>query len=308
MNLQHLFFIGLTGLFISYYISEYTHITHTDRVLSRKFQTKNKKIDSISTRKIIGTDELQVMDPFLRFTHYKLKKSQGLLDHPHSGYDTITYILSGHLAYEDFRNNSGILSQGDAQWITTGKGLVHAEIAESETCEILQIWLSLKLDYKLCDLVYQNLLDEDIIKATNNEGVTVKILSGESLGRWSYTITRTQAYVLDAILDDKALWQTDIPAGWNCMLYILYGEVYIEDDKLKQFEAGMLSQWDTDLTVRCVGGCRVILIAGEVLDEMIVNYGQFFMPNYPMVEKASRDYKTGKDGFEGSLEWRSKFN
>ena len=240
MNFQVTMFFLLTGWVIGYYINEYTHITHTQRVLSRKVFTKSKEIDSIRTRKVIGSESLQAMDPVVQFSHIKMKKGQGLMDHPHRGYDTITYVLAGELAYEDFRNNSGILYKGDAQWLTAGKGIVHAEVALTD-CELLQIWILLNSDYRLCEYQYQNMKNEDIINTTYN-GVSVKILAGETLGRVSPTITRTSAFVMDAIIDPNAVWDVDIPAGWNALVYVLRGEIRIDEDLISQFEAGMLSQ------------------------------------------------------------------
>ena len=308
MNLQVILLLGISGLLISYYISEYTHITHTQRLLSRKLSTTIKQINNVSTRRILGTDTLQALDPFLQFFHLYLKKGQGLQDHPHRGYDTVTYILSGELGYEDFRNNSGILYQGDTQWLTTGKGIVHAEVALTD-CEMIQFWINLKRDYKFCDYYYQNLLNDDTV-SSSKDGVTVKVIAGESLGRVSSIITRNPSYFIDALMEPQSIWFTDVPAGWNCLVYVLNGKVLIDNDKLKQHEVGMLSQWDTDLEVKCISKnkCRIILIAGGTADELLVAFGQFYMPNYPMAEKADRDWKTGKDGFEGSVEWKSKFN
>ena len=128
------------------------------------------------------------------------------------------------------------------------------------------------------------------------------------MGRVSYTITRTPAYAIDAEMEPGSEWNTDIPPGWNALVYVLEGVIEIGGDKVRRHEVATLTQWDTDLQVECKGKvkCRVFLAAAEPLNEMIVAFGQFYMPNYPMAEKANRDFKTGKDGFEGSVEWRSK--
>lgn len=305
MSVQIVLIIALSGLLVSYYITEYSHLTHTDRVISRVYSIVSKEIDNINTKVIIGTEDLQVLDPFYQFKHYSLKKGEGLLDHAHRGYDTVTYVLSGELAYEDFRNRSGILYPGDVQWISTGKGMVHAEVAHTD-CEVLQFWIGLKDEYRLIEPYYQNLLNDDIVKAVG-ENVSVKVISGESMNKVSYTITRTNAYVLDIHFNTSGVLNTDIPAGLNALIYVIQGEIQIDDDRLKKNQAAVLSQWDTDLEIKSIKKSRVFLIAGEVLDELIVVFGQFYMPNYPLVEKASRDYKNGKDGFEGSVEWKSSY-
>jgi redox-sensitive bicupin YhaK (pirin superfamily) len=305
MYLSTLLLLSITGLLISYYITEYTHLTHTDRVLSRIYSPPLKKEDSIYSRKIIGTDTLQVIDPFLRFTHYKLKSGQGLLDHAHRGYDTITYVLKGELQYEDFHNNSGVLKPGDCQWVSSGKGIVHAEVASSDS-EVLQLWLGLPMDYKLADLYVQTMPSEDIVTATERSVIS-KVLAGETMGKVAPTLTRNPAYVIDTILTGSDEWLTDVPAGWNAVLYVLDGEVTVKGDSLKQHQAAMLSQWDTDLHLRCLSKCRVFLFAAQPLDEMMVLFGQFYMPNYPMAEKAHRDLRDGKDGFEAAPGWKSRF-
>lgn len=304
MNYHYLVYLSLIVLLISYYITEYTHLTHTDRVLSRLYPTTLKKEDSVLSRKIVGTETLQILDPFLHFTHFKLKKGQGLPDHPHRGYDTITYVLKGELAYEDFHNNSGLLKSGDCQYISSGKGIVHAEISATDS-EILQVWVDVKLHSKFENLFIQTFQSEELTTATG-DGIVSKIISGETLGKVSYTITRNPGFIIDTIMMNDAVWDIDIPAGWNSMIYLLSGEIKVGEDSLRQYEAAMLSQWDTDLKVKCIGKCRVFLIAGETVEETMVVFGQFYMPDYPLAEKAHRDWKEGKDGFEGAVEWKSR--
>lgn len=304
MNLPLLSIIGILALLFSYYISEYTHFTHTPRLLSRKFLTAKKKINSLQTRLILGTDTLQAFDPFLKFSHYFLSPGEGLLDHGHRGYDTVTYIISGELAYEDFRNNSGTLTEGDVQWLTTGKGIIHSEIAVTD-CEVIQFWINLKESYRTTEFSYQNLAREDLV-VSKQDGVTVKVIAGESLGRVSYTITRNPSVVIDAELEEDSEWKTDIMAGWNCLVYVIEGTIEIDGDKVKKYEVGTLTQWDTDLRIRCKKKkCRVFLVAGKPLEDILVAFGQFYMPNYPLAEKANRDLKLGTNGFEGALDWKS---
>ena len=108
-------------------------------------------------------------------------------------------------------------------------------------------------------------------------------------------------------MEDDSVWNTDIPEGWNCFLYMLNGTAKIYDDLLEADEVALLSQWDTDLQVNCTKKCRIFLVASETAEELLVRYGQFYMPNYPLADEANKDFKAGKNGFEGSTEWKSSY-
>ncbi|CAG9325325.1 unnamed protein product [Blepharisma stoltei] len=305
MNLTIIFSISLAILVVSWYISEYTHFHHTPRMVTKIFAAELDK-DSKSGKifKVIGGENQNIVDPFLSFEHFILEKPYGFNDHPHRGTDKVTYIIGGEMIYEDFRGNVGALSAGDAMWMTSGKGMVHAEMPLSDTVEGVRVEILLKNDFRMCDPAYQYLKSDEIATAEDSYA-RVKVIAGESMGRASHTITRTPGLFLIFDLGKGGEAFQEIPQGWNAVIYVLQGRIEIQGDEIKARHGAVLSQWDNDLTVKSKKGATFILIAAEPMDEMMVQFGPYVMPNYPLVEKAHRDFKNGQDGFEGAPEWKS---
>lgn len=110
--------------------------------------------DGARVRRIIGTNLLRNFDPFLMLDHFAVQKPNGFPDHPHRGFETVTYMLNGTIAHEDFAGHSGQIGPGDLQWMTAGKGIVHAEMPGDGLAEGLQLWINLKAKDKLCEPEY----------------------------------------------------------------------------------------------------------------------------------------------------------
>uniref|UniRef100_A0A674D7P9 Pirin n=1 Tax=Salmo trutta TaxID=8032 RepID=A0A674D7P9_SALTR len=133
-------------------------------------------------RRSIGRKELINLDPFLMLDEFKVKKPSGFPDHPHRGFETVTYVLKGVSAHEDFCGHSGLLKPGDLQWMTAGRGVVHAEMPVSEEpVQGLQLWVNLRREDKMVEPQYQELKDSQVPKPSR-EGVTVAVISGQALG------------------------------------------------------------------------------------------------------------------------------
>ncbi|XP_038839118.1 pirin-like, partial [Salvelinus namaycush] len=133
-------------------------------------------------RRSIGRKELINLDPFLMLDEFKVKKPSGFPDHPHRGFETVTYVLKGVSAHEDFCGHAGLLKPGDLQWMTAGRGVVHAEMPVSEEpVQGLQLWVNLRREDKMVEPQYQELKDSQVPKPSR-EGVTVAVISGQALG------------------------------------------------------------------------------------------------------------------------------
>lgn len=165
-------------------------------------------------RRSIGGPELKMLDPFLLFDEFKGGRPGGFPDHPHRGFETVSYLLEGgSMAHEDFCGHVGKMNPGDLQWMTAGRGILHAEMpCSEEPAHGLQLWVNLKRSEKMVEPQYQELKSEEIPKPSK-DGVTVAVISGEALGIKSKVYTRTPTLYLDFKLDQGAKHSQPIPKG-----------------------------------------------------------------------------------------------
>ncbi|XP_036768819.2 pirin isoform X1 [Manis pentadactyla] len=163
-------------------------------------------------RRSIGRPELKNLDPFLLFDEFKGGRPGGFPDHPHRGFETVSYLLEGgSMAHEDFCGHIGQMNPGDLQWMTAGRGIVHAEMpCSEEPAHGLQLWVNLRSSEKMVEPQYQELKSQEIPKPSQ-DGVTVAVISGEALGVKSKIYTRTPTLYLDFKLDQGAKHSQPIP-------------------------------------------------------------------------------------------------
>ncbi|KAF9164087.1 hypothetical protein DFQ26_001828 [Actinomortierella ambigua] len=262
-------------------------------------------------RRSIGRPELRNIDPFLMLDEFKVDKNGGFPDHPHRGFETVTYMLEGSSKHEDFTGHKGTIGPGDLQWMTAGRGIVHSEMPVKAETPIhgLQLWVNLPRDQKMCEPQYQELLDEQIPRARPTPGVTVKVIAGESHGVVSKVYTRTPTMYLDFKMAKGEKVEQAIPRSFMGFIYVLKGNVYIGDNNYegKAHHTLTLSE-DGAEVVRLEAkdqDAHFVLIAGEPLREPIVQHGPFVMNTKEEIYEAFVDYQYGQNGFEGAHEWRS---
>lgn len=276
------------------------------RQISKVFTPKAQaEGDGAEVRRIIGTGVLRNLDPFLMMDHFEVVYPHGFPDHPHRGFETVTYMLDGKCKHEDFKGHSGEIGPGDIQWMTAGRGIVHAEMPGTPKMEGLQLWVNLKSSDKLCQPSYQEKTASEIPKASR-DGVEVTIIAGESLGVRSETVTRTPAYFLDFKMQAGSSLAQNINNGWNSYMYMLEGKVRVSGRELKQGEVAVFDKNGNSVDVQCIERCRFVLLAGEPIGESIVQYGPFVMNENREIQEAMQDYRMGRNGFEGASMWRSR--
>ncbi|XP_070552528.1 pirin-like [Ptychodera flava] len=264
-------------------------------------------------RRSIGRAELDhnLFDPFLLLDEFKVKQPAGFPDHPHRGFETVTYMLSGAVTHEDFLGHEGTINAGDLQWMTAGKGIVHSEMpAGKMIAHGLQLWVNLGKDDKMTDPQYQELLAKDIPEVNKN-GIQVKVIAGESLGVKSQVRTRTPTMYLDFKLDKGAKLSQAIPPDWTAFIYVISGKSYFgpsshqilgKEHYILVLGNGSSVQAENKDFKRC----HFVLIAGKPLRQPIVWEGPFVMNTQDEVNNAWNDYTRGKNGFENSKTWNSK--
>ncbi|KAG8375974.1 hypothetical protein BUALT_Bualt09G0014900 [Buddleja alternifolia] len=236
----------------------------------------------------------------------------GFPDHPHRGFETVTYMLQGGITHQDFGGHKGTIHGGEVQWMTAGRGIVHSEMPAGEgTHTGLQLWINLSSKDKMIEPRYQELLSEDIPKA-EKDGVEVKVIAGEAMGVHSPVYTRTPTMYLDFTLKPNSQYHQTIPQSWNAFVYIIEGEGGV---------FGIPNSSPTPahhILVLGVGGeglsvwnksssepLRFILVGGQPLNEPVVQHGPFVMNTQAEIDKTIEDYYYAKNGFEKARQWRS---
>ncbi|XP_037552757.1 pirin [Nematolebias whitei] len=262
-------------------------------------------------RRSIGRMELRNLDPFLMLDEFKVSKPAGFPDHPHRGFETVTYVLAGVSAHEDFCGHSGRLQPGDLQWMTAGRGVVHAEMPVSdEPVQGLQLWVNLRRAEKMVEPAYQELKGSEIPKPSRG-GVTAAVISGEALGAKSKVYTRTPTLYLDFKMQAGSVHEQPVPSGWTAFIYTLSGSIHAGPaQQQQQVEPHHTVVFGDGDCVRFQNqGSEVshfVLIAGEPINEPVVQHGPFVMTTQEEIQQAMKDYQTGQNGFERALNWRSK--
>lgn len=287
------------------------------KVFKPKYQAEGK---GARVRRIIGTHVLnkKEMDPFLMLDHFNVKLPAGFPDHPHRGFETVTYMLSGKIHHEDFRGHKGTIGPGDIQWMTAGKGIVHAEIPASKTEPSIgfQLWINLRKEEKMKKPAYQEFTKDEIpyVDKWDGEGVKARVIAGETFEVKGPIYTRTPAEYIDFEMKQDAVYKHTIPEKWNFMIYCFEGsfEVAQNDGDNKTIDSGTaafmeISDQDEVLEIKCLEDhSRFMLIAGLPLKEPISSYGPFVMNTDDEISDTLSDYSQSDNGFEGADEWESE--
>lgn len=239
------------------------------------------------------------------------KEPAGFPDHPHRGFETVSYILSGKFIHEDFCGHKGILEPGDLQWMTAGRGIVHCEMpVGKEPSHGLQLWVNLAKEYKMIEPSYQELKDSEIPKKSEN-GVHVKVIAGESMGIKSPIYTRTPTMYLDFKLEKGSSFTQQVPNDWNALIFVLNGcgifGSAIKPEKAKAHHTLIFSLGDSIFFKNEESELlHFVLIAGKPINEPVVQHGPFVMNSEEEINQTFKDYRQGKNGFEKAPTWRSE--
>lgn len=271
-------------------------------------------------RRSIGTRHLRNFSPFLMLDHFTIGKGAGFPDHPHRGQETITYLLSGGVDHEDFAGNKGTIGPGDLQFMTAGRGIMHAEMPHENPDGSpnvgMQLWVDLPKQLKMCEPRYRDLRAEEIPMAKVDDGrVEVKVISGQSHGVDSVRdLAYTPVWILDVTIRPGGRISQPLPKGWNAFAYTLSGESIFGSNentqRIKEYHNVVFEQ-DGDYVEISVPDnaereSRFMLVAGQPLDQEVVQYGPFVLNTKEQVYQAMMDYQTSSNGFERSRGWESE--
>ncbi|BAM82367.1 probable pirin [Cyanidioschyzon merolae strain 10D] len=270
------------------------------RVLERVVAAREQQ-DGVGARvrRSIGTPSLGRLDPFLLLDHFHVKPPGGFPDHPHRGFQTVTYMLKGKFRHRDNRGHEGVIEAGDLQWMTAGGGIVHSEMpATPDENEGLQIWVNLAAKDKLVPANYQEKRSSDIpVYNDPTEHVQVKVLAGSFRGVQSDVFTLTPTELLDVTLGPRTFFQHKVPSSWNACFYVVTGSLVAGSQPVDAGSVGVFEKDGDDDGVEVQSGengCRFVLLAGQPLHEPVVQYGPIVMNTRQEIIQAFADYEAGK--------------
>ncbi|KAK8510349.1 hypothetical protein V6N13_100376 [Hibiscus sabdariffa] len=281
------------------------------RLVTKKVLAKHQREgDGAVVRRCIGRSELKSLDPFLMMDDFTVSPPAGFPDHPHRGFETVTYMLQGGITHQDFAGHKGTIHAGDVQWMTAGRGIIHSEMPAGEGVHKgLQLWINLSSHEKMIEPRYQELLSEDIPSA-EQDGVEVRVIAGESMGIRSPVYTRTPTMYLDFSLRPRSQVHQHIPESWNAFAYIVEGEGVFGYQNRTPIPANHVvvlgpgdgvSVWNKSSSK----ALRFVLIAGQPLNEPVVQYGPFVMNTQAEIDQTIEDYHYSQNGFEMAKHWGS---
>ncbi|MBI3901368.1 MAG: pirin family protein [Nitrosomonadales bacterium] len=243
------------------------------------------------------------LDPFLMLDAFGSDDPDdyiaGFPDHPHRGFETITYMLAGRMRHRDSAGHEGLLESGGMQWMTAGRGVIHSEIPEQKdgVMEGFQLWLNLPAKNKMAAPWYRDFASLDIPEYVAEGNVTVRVLAGASNGV-AGAITRedTEPLYLDIHLPADAAFSAALPDTHNAFVYVYCGAVKIAGTRVESQRMGILSNAPDvgGVTITAEGEARVILVAGKPLHEPIVQYGPFVMNTQEEIHQALDDMRNGR--------------
>ncbi|KAB8318358.1 pirin family protein [Tolypothrix campylonemoides VB511288] len=261
----------------------------------------------VKLTRVIGTGLLPDLDPFLMLDEFGTDRPQdylaGFPDHPHRGFETVTYMLDGRMRHRDNHGNEGVLVPGSVQWMTAGRGLVHSEMPEQQEGRMrgFQLWVNLPARDKMTAPHYQEFAPDVIPQVAPAPGVSVKVIAGrvgDVVGPvYADASAATEPVYLDVALDARATWEYALPDGHSAFVYAYEGALTVgEGDDARPLESQTLAVIGGGpvLALRAgSAGARLIVVAGRPLREPVARYGPFVMNTKEEVMQAFVDFQAG---------------
>ncbi len=260
--------------------------------------------DGVKLTRVLTQNLQRRLDPFLMLDAFGTDNPGdyigGFPDHPHRGFETVTYMLEGRMRHRDSAGNQGVLSGGGVQWMTAGRGVIHSEMPEQEAgrMEGFQLWLNLPARDKMCPPWYRDIPAGEIPELRTPQGVSVRIIAGHSHG-FAGAMQReaTAPLYLDLQLPPAAVFEQPLPPVHNAFVYVYRGELSIAGRSVPRQRMAILANTPDSDGVRLQSGAegaRAILIAGQPLNEPIAQYGPFVMNSREELFTAVEDFRAGR--------------
>lgn len=280
-----------------------------DRVLASK--SEHWVGDGFRVRSVISPDgDPRVQSPFLLLDHAARRsfepasERRGVGEHPHRGFETVTFAYRGEIEHRDSAGGGGIIGPGDVQWMTAAAGIVHEEkhsqrfTEQGGEMEMVQLWVNLPAKAKMSRPGYQSLLDRDFPRLSLG-AAQARLVAGALGNQRGPATTHSPMTIFDLQFGEEGVSEFALPSGFNSLTFTLEGEVQVGADA-RSVLPGQLAvlQRSGSEPVRLRGdkGARVLVLSGEPIDEPVAAYGPFVMNTEAQIMQAVRDYQSGKMG------------
>ena len=257
----------------------------------------------VRLNRLIGTPQLQDVDPFLMLDEFRSDDAAdyiaGFPDHPHRGFETVTYMLAGRMRHGDNKGHAGLLEAGSVQWMTAGRGIIHSEMPEQEKglMQGFQLWVNLPAKDKMTAPRYQEIPPKDIPVATLGGGVSAKVIAG-TVGGVGGPIDgiATEPVLLDLALPAGGRLTLPLPQAHSVFLYPFDGDIAVGEaaTRVERGSIAVLGAGEGVLISAPKGAARVLLAAGRPLNEPVARYGPFVMNTREELQQAFADYQAGR--------------
>jgi redox-sensitive bicupin YhaK (pirin superfamily) len=278
------------------------NIRKVQQVVTGQATTDGAGVDLV---RVIGQPALMDLDPFLLLDAFRSDDPDdyiaGFPPHPHRGFETVTYLLNGRMRHQDNAGNEGVIEPGGIQWMTAGKGIVHSEMPEQQDgmLEGFQLWINLPGSHKMTAPSYQE-HDAAHIPTESRDDTVIKVISGKTSQGTSGPVSQplTDPLYLDVSLQSDSAFLEDIAADHNAFIYVIDGEVMLEDADTTQLSLGrdqlaVLGQGDTIALRSGNRATRFLLVSGKPLNEPVARGGPFVMNTEAEIRQAFSDYQRG---------------
>jgi hypothetical protein len=261
----------------------------------------------VKLRRSLGNSQLLRHDPFLMLDEFFSDDPndylRGFPAHPHRGFETVTYMLDGHMRHEDHLGHQGDLGPGDVQWMTAGRGIIHSEMPQQSEGRMrgFQLWINLPAKEKMKPAAYRDIPASAIPLVPLANGGEAKVIAGE-LAQGSRRVSgpvvglSTEPLYVDVRLPPNGVFNASVKAGHHAFLYLYEGTASVGEDRqsLPHRAAGLLSDGDAVAIEAGAEGARFLLLAAKPLGEPVVQYGPFVMNTREEIEQALADYRDGR--------------
>lgn len=259
----------------------------------------------VKLTRIFGGSKPQQFDPFLMLDHFGSDDADdymaGFPSHPHRGFETVTYMLEGRMLHEDHLGNKGLLEDGDVQWMTAARGIIHSEMPQQKEGRMsgFQLWVNLPAAEKMKDPYYRDIPSKDI-PVFEMDGTTYKLIAGEQAFGGEKMVgavvgLSTDPLYVDVHIAPQKQVTISIPDGHTALVYVYQDNAWIgnKQTEVKQGQLAMLTK-EGALTMKGNETTRAIVLAGKPIGEAVAQYGPFVMNTPEEIEQAIDDYRAGK--------------
>jgi len=281
------------------------------RTIQHRVESPLVDMGPIRLRQPIPQQNIEQVDPFILLHHYGpyvISVSNNPFDlgpHPHRGFEPITLLFKGEQLHRDSLGNESIVKAGDVQWTTAGRGIIHSEgptkafVEKGGDLEGIQLWLNLPAKDKMIPAAYQHVKSDDF-EVVKNEKVTLKVVAGELNGVKGAIRTQTDVNVFTVSAFAEGTMQVALPKSHEALIYVIDGEVLINNDLSLSKGAIQMASFNKDgdvFSFAALKDCTLLILSGEPINEKVTQYGPYVMNTQTEIMEAMRDFQQGKMGY-----------